>query len=640
MHQPTMALSRRLIALTCAAVAVLSPGLGTTAATPAQATPAASVSSSALTAHPGLARLLATGTPTGLTAGRGIATFGSVPTAADIAGLEALGLTVQPMHRLPLALVAGPVSAMAEAVSGGVARDVYPDETLEYDDTASSNVVSSTATAARSLRSRGLTGKGVTVGVIDSGCDATHPDLADHVVHNVTLVSSEYVNVPPSPDTTLVVPIGDTPYRNTDLGSGHGTHVAGIIAADSTTATDKSRLGVAPDAKLACFSIGAVLTTTAVVTAFDYLLDQPGHLGIDVVNNSWGNSFRQFDPADPVNVATKATTAAGIVVVFAAGNSGDENAEASVSPFNQAPWVISVAASDLARKRGSFSSNGLRFDNSLPVAIGTNGHTVVTGDRLGLVHPDISAPGVHIGSTCDSTGTVIGPCPTPDNATASGTSMASPHIAGAAAVLLQAQPRLTPAQVRQALFATASTMTTAGANPVALPFWQVGFGHVNLDKAVALVRSTDWRSKLATAYAKASARALAADGWKLTRSDLWQYAAPPVTFQGTDSKTYSLPVSTSTRRVYLTLVYPTPGTAANLALYTARLYGPGGKLLGTTKTSQGYSHGTATLSVPVTRAGSYRIEVTGDYAVSDPDTIDSDSINGRVVFLAAAQLHR
>ena len=68
--------------------------------------------------------------------------------------------------------------------------------------------------------------------------------------------------------------------------------------------------------------------------------DQPDMWGIDVVNNSWGNSVRQYDPADPVNVATKAVAARGAVVVFAAGNSGSENGEASVSPFNQAPWTI------------------------------------------------------------------------------------------------------------------------------------------------------------------------------------------------------------------------------------------------------------------------------------------------------------
>jgi len=624
-------LRTRLVALTCAGAALLSTAAVTTV-TPASNASTAVTSSSAT--RLGLARLIKSGTPTG----RAIATFDAVPTAAQVAALRNAGLTVRPMKSLPLAQVAGPVSAMVQVVRNGTARDVYPDEVLQYLDTASSNVMSSSPSAAASLRAKGFTGKGVTVGVIDSGCDATHPDLADHVVHNVTLYSPEYANQQPTPETTLVVPIGDTPYQNTDLGSGHGTHVAGIIAADSTTAAYGSRLGVAPDAKLVCMSIGAVITTTAVVTGFDHILSTPGHFSIDVINNSWGNSFRQFDPADPVNVATKAATAARMVVVFAAGNSGSGDAEASVSPFNQAPWVISVAASDPKRKRGGFSSNGIRYDNSIATAIGAGGHTVTLGDRRGLTHPDISAPGVDVSSTCASTGTVIGPCPTPDNATASGTSMASPHIAGAAAVLLQAQPRLTPGQVQQALYATATPMTTTTGKPV--PSWEVGFGHVNLDKAVTLVRSTDWKTKLAAAFQRARARVLASDGMTMLRNDMWQYAAPPVTFQGSDSKTYSLPVGTGTRFVYITLVYPTPGTAANFALYTAQLISPTGQVLGTSKTDILYAHGTATLQVPVSKAGAYKILVSGDYAASDPDTLDSDSVNGRVVFVSAAQLRR
>ena len=83
---------------------------------------------------------------------------------------------------------------------------------------------------------------------------------------------------------------------------------------------------------------------------------------------------------------------------------------------------------------------------------------------------------------------------------------------------------------------------------------------------------------------------------------------------------------------------PTPGTAANLAQYAATLTGPDGKVLGTSTSSVTQSHGTATLDVKVPGPGTYTVDVTGDLAVSDPDTIDSDSINGRVVFLQVAQI--
>jgi serine protease AprX len=576
-----------------------------------------------------------------LTAGpvqRGIATFSERPTADQVDALRDLGLTVQPMRSLPLVLVAGPSGALAAAVTRGVAQDVYPDERLQYHDTASTNVMSSSPSAARGLRARGFTGKGVTVGVIDSGCDATHPDLADHVVKNEILLSPEYANQQPSKDNTLVVPVDQAPMSNSDLGSGHGTHVAGIIAADSSSVSDGSRLGVAPDAKLACFAIGAVITTTAVVTAFDRILSTKGHFGIDVINNSWGNSFRQFDPRDPVNVATRAAARAGMTVVFSAGNSGYENAQASVSPFNQAPWVISVAAGTVKRQRGDFSSNGLRFDNSLAQAIGAGGHTVATRDRIGLVHPDLTAPGVDISSSCDTTGTVIGPCPPGENAEASGTSMAAPHVAGAAAVLLQAQPRLTPRQVRRAMEATASPVRDAQGDPV--PFWQAGYGHVNLDRAVALVRGDGWRDRLAAASARADRRVLGSDAWRVPRSDLFQHDAPPLTLGGSDTRTYKVKVAEAVDKLHVVLVYPTPGTAANLAQYSATVTGPSGRTLGTTRTSVSQSHGTAVVTVPAARAGTYTFTVSGDYAVSDPDTIDSDSVNGRVVFLQVAHLVR
>uniref|UniRef100_UPI00263A23AB S8 family serine peptidase n=1 Tax=uncultured Nocardioides sp. TaxID=198441 RepID=UPI00263A23AB len=407
---------RRLAALTCAGLAPLALA-GAATLVPATATvpqTAARAATPVATAAEALA------SPTG----RAIVRFADVPTPAQLRALRGLGLSVRGLDALPMAVVHGPAATLARIVPEGLGLDVRADEVLSYADTASSDVMSSSPAAARKLRSKGLTGKGVTVGVIDSGCDGTHPDLADRIVHNVVLLSPEYANAGTSP--VLPIPMGDTPYSNTDLGSGHGTHVAGIVAADGTSSPD--HLGVAPDAELACFAIGAVITTTAVVTAFDYILAQPDLLGIDVINNSWGNSFRQFDPEDPVNVATRAVTDRGVTVVFSAGNSGSGDAEASVSPFNQAPWVISVAAGDLSRQRGSFSSNGLEFDNGRAVAIGADGHTVHRGDRVGLTEPDIMAPGVSISSSCDSTGTVIGPCPDHGNTSASGTSMSWPLL--------------------------------------------------------------------------------------------------------------------------------------------------------------------------------------------------------------------
>jgi serine protease AprX len=599
---------------------------------------AAATTTSPVTVSPpaGLSRLLADGTPSG----RAIATFDAVPTGEEVRALESLGLTVQPMTRLPLALVAGSVAAMEDAVTEGVADDVYPDEKIELLDTASSN-----AMGGASARARGLTGKGVTVGVVDSGCDATHPDLADRVTHNVSLVSGEYVNQPADSSTTLVVPMDKGPYSNTDLGSGHGTHVAGIIAADSTSAEDGSRLGVAPDAHLACFAIGAVLFTTAVVTAYDYMLDQPNMLGIDVVNNSWGNSYRQFDPRDPVAVATRAVARQGATVVFAAGNSGSENAQMSLNPFSQSPWVVSVAAGDLRHHRADFSSNGLVHDNSRPVGITAGGHTTFRGDRIGVVHPDVTAPGYRISSSCDTTGTVVGPCPPGENTSASGTSMASPHVAGAAAVLEQAQPALNPSQVRVALQATAGKVTLDRKHRQPLPFWQVGYGYVNLRRAVDLVRGPGWRRDLAAAAASADRRVRRADGFLVRRTDFWAYDAPRLTLGGSDSRTYRARVGRGVDALKISLSHPSLASlGANMTSYTVTVRNAEGRLIGTTTESPTAGAGTATAFLRLGRLrsgpGRYTFVVTGNYAASDPDSLDSDSLLGRMVTLHVAQVSR
>jgi serine protease AprX len=367
------------------------------------------------------------------------------------------------------------------------------------------------------------------------------------------------------------------------------------------------------------------------------MLDQPDLLGIDVVNNSWGNSYRQFDPRDPVAQATKAVADQGVTVVFAAGNSGAEDVSASLNPFSQSPWVISVAAGTLDRHRGDFSSNGLTYDNSQPTAIGAGGHTTFLGDRQGLVHPDITAPGVDISSTCDTLGTVIGPCPPGENASASGTSMASPHIAGAAAVLKQAQPALTPDQVRQALQATA--MPVAGETTSSLPFWEVGYGYADLDRAVSLVTGSGWAKRLAKASAAADGRVLATDGMSVVRSDFWTYDAPRAT-AGTDTHSYTVPVGTGVDRLLVSLAHPSAGTVgANLSSYTVTVKDASGAVVGTTTESMTAGSGTATTSVLVPRPGTYTFDVVGDYAASDPDTLDSDSVLGRSVTLHVAQLH-
>jgi serine protease AprX len=599
---------------------------------------AAQPAPAAVAAAPGLRSLLAetAGATKPVTA---IATFDAIPSASVTSALRGIGLQVQPMHHLALALVRGPRALVASVVARGLARDVYPNDELQYLDTASSDAMGGAA-----ARASGFTGKGVTVAVVDSGCDATHPDLADHVAHNVKLISPEYVNGTPDSGNTIVLPIDAGPYKNTDLGSGHGTHVAGIIAADGHTGPD--HVGVAPDATLVCYSIGEVLFTTAVVTAYDHMLDQPDLWGIDVVNNSWGNLYQQYDPRNPVAVATKAVADLGVTVVFASGNAGIDNAEASLNPFSQAPWVVSVAAGTLDHQRGDFSSNGFRYDNSKAVTIGSGGHTTFTGNRIGLVHPDVTAPGVDISSTCDTLGTLVGPCAPGSNTTASGTSMASPHIAGAAAVLKQARPSITPAQIRSALQVTATPVIgTAGeTGPAkALGFWEVGYGYVNLGAAVKLVRSSTFGSDLSTKQSAADQRVLRSVGFTVPRSDLWSYDAPRLTVGGTDSHTYQVKVPSTVTNLKVTVAHPSLAqVGGNFFVYDVTVKDAKGRVIGTSSEESGAGTSTVSIDLRALKAsyGTFTIGLAGTASISDPDTLDSDSVLGDSVTLQAVQLIR
>jgi serine protease AprX len=592
----------------------------------------------------GLGQLVAAYSPAALV--RGIATFEAIPTAGQATSLASLGLGVQRLHHLPLALVFGPASAMQAAVTTGAATDVYPDTPIEFLDTYSSDAMGGAA-----ARAAGYTGQGVTVAVVDSGCDASHPDLADHVAHNVKVYSGEYLNQYPDSSTTIVVANDVGPYRNTDIGSGHGTHVAGIVAADSTTDPSGGRLGVAPDATLVCYSVGEVAFVTAAVTAYDHMLDQPDMWSIDVVNNSWGNSFRQFDPRDPVALATRAVADNGAVIVFAAGNSGYSETEMSLNPFSQYPWVTSVAASnvdDPITNRAEFSSNGLVFDNSQAVTIGAGGHTVFTGDRIGIYHPDVTAPGDNISSTCSTAGTIVPACPPPnyDNAVAGGTSMASPHVAGAAAVLLQANPNLSPDQVRTALQATATSVVRFGATTGRAPFWQAGYGHVDLAAAIQLVSGHNWSKDLGKAQKAADARVLAEDGYRAVKSDFWTYDAPRLAVAGsTDQRSFATPVGAGVTHLKVALSHPSLAVfQLNGMEYTVTVRDASGRVLGTTVEAPILGAGTAYLFLdlrtfsPPAVPGTLTFEVRGELAASDPDTLDTESLLGRMVTLTVVQL--
>ncbi len=191
-----------------------------------------------------------------------------------------------------------------------------------------------------------------------------------------------------------VPPIEGLP--NTDTSSGHGTHVAGDVAGRGT-ASNGAYKGSAPGASLVGIGTGEGLTvhSRGVLQSYDWILDNQQKYGIRVINNSFGGSFEPFDPKEPINRATKAAADAGIVVLFAQGNDGDEM---TMNSSATAPWVIAVAAATQKAGMTDFSSGGLDADVVDPLTFDVND---LAGDprrplRMGLYHPSIMALGEYV----------------------------------------------------------------------------------------------------------------------------------------------------------------------------------------------------------------------------------------------------
>ena len=301
-----------------------------------------------------------------------------------------------------------------------------------------------------------LSGAGVGVAVIDSGIDGTHADLTNNVVANYKVACSTpglvNVNTEQCFGPQAFVPVPDS-----DNSGGHGTHVAGIVAGDGT-ASDGTFEGVAPRAGLYGYGIGEGDRILFIAEAFQHIIDNYDTFvpRIRVINNSYGDlGGTAYDPNSVWSKQVSELVGKGVTLVFAAGNDGGNGNADATSSFSKDPTagVISAANyydNDTGARNGALDSTSSRGRNGQPVT-----------------YPDVSAPGTSITSTCRPSKPIcdLGPNSewAPDYATLSGTSMASPHIAGAAALLYQARPNLTPAQVEDVFQDTAHRFTAGGA---------------------------------------------------------------------------------------------------------------------------------------------------------------------------------
>ncbi|HYR06770.1 MAG TPA: S8 family serine peptidase [Longimicrobium sp.] len=404
--------------------------------------------------------------------------------------LTSLGAGIMKFKNLPVVFaIATPLQITSITTQPGVVG-VYSNKQLEYYLAESTRAIRAT-----DAWNAGYTGKGVGIAILDSGVDGLYNSGLEYgtkTVHNVKIAvdMGDIVTL----DPTLPAPggalfVANVPTSETSMG--HGTHVAGIAAGNGSSSTNGYYKGVAPDASLIGLGVGDALFVLWAQAGLDYILDIREQFNIQVVNNSWG-SEGAYDPAHPINVATKKLYDAGVAVVFAAGNSGP--GENTLNPYSAAPWVISVAAG---------CKMGINPDPTNSAAQCADGRTSILADFSSrgingdpLVHPDITAPGVNIVSTRAVLGLGMTGLDLPSDALdcnvaiqhvqyytcAGGTSMAAPHVAGTIALMEESsRGRLTPAQAYSAIVRTAKPLPGYAE-------WEVGAGFLDAYAAARYVR--------------------------------------------------------------------------------------------------------------------------------------------------------
>jgi serine protease AprX len=315
-----------------------------------------------------------------------------------------------------------------------------------------------------------FTGAGVTVAVLDSGVAKGHDDISGSKVR----FFKDFVN--------------NRPDRYDDYG--HGTLVAGILAGSGKD-SDGKEMGVAPGVQLVVLKVldsHGNGTVANVIAALDWLAVNAQALKVRVVNLSFGGRPTELPSKDPLALATKVLVDRGIVVVAAAGNDGEVNGKkvwGGIPSPADAPWVITVGASSsmgtLSRKddqMASFSSRG--------PAVGRIAKPDIVASGVGIVAP-IARDSTLFSTNSSSLVKVVCAaleCPASGSVnymSMSGTSMAAPVVSGSVALMLQANPKLTPNLVKAILEYTAEVHS--GYSPL-----EQGAGFLNTLGAVRLAK--------------------------------------------------------------------------------------------------------------------------------------------------------
>lgn len=417
-------------------------------------------------------------------------TFDTVVSFHARDGMGALGLvgvTGTELSQLPIAFARLNPDQVRQLAAAPEVRSLWHDQQMELYLDESVALTGADRVAAGTGLARPYTGAGVSVAVIDTGVDGLHADLpAGTKVEGYANAGNPDLFEAGESEPALLVPAatGDT--------YGHGTHVASTIAGLGVAATgldgdedgDADRfVGMAPGAKIYSFKtdVGAFLSGGWILASFDWILDynaDPANAQkIRVSSNSWGCcDGTDYWPDDPINIATRALYDSGVSVVFAASNSGGPN---TLNQYATSPWVISVAAGTKDLELASFSSRGRFDDEGGTVDTNWNRRTAQRQDS-GIYRPTITAPGEDIEAAKSTQAAVMADGTDPANPMytyASGTSMATPHVAGAIALMLEARPLLQPQHVIDILEGTADNMPN-------YELFEVGIGHLDAADAV------------------------------------------------------------------------------------------------------------------------------------------------------------